>query len=392
MFTVLSVIGTRPEAIKMAPVVKELARHGDEIHSVVCVTGQHRQMLDQVIQLFDIKPQFDLNLMQPNQMLSDLTASLFSRLGEVIREVQPRWILAQGDTTTVLVTALLAYYERISYGHVEAGLRTGDLYRPFPEELNRRIADTTAMVLFAPTQGAYHALRAEGYADERIVVTGNTVVDALIDIASRSYDWASGPLRSLPNDRKLVVITAHRRESFGDPFRDLCSAIRDLALRFQADGFHFVYPVHLNPNVRRPVSEILTGLDNVSLIEPLDYLSLVHLMKRAVLILTDSGGIQEEAPSFKVPVLVMRDTTERPEGIQAGVARLVGTSRDRIFAEASRLLSDPREMTSMRMSVNPYGDGKAAEKIVSRLIEQEKRDGSTADLNSLANVQRLTVS
>jgi UDP-N-acetylglucosamine 2-epimerase len=369
MLTVLSVIGTRPEAIKMAPVVKELARHPDRVRSLVCSTGQHRQMLDQVLGLFRIDPDFDLNLMQDDQTLSRLTAALFSALDGVVEQCKPDWVLAQGDTSTVLVAGLVTYYCRVRFGHVEAGLRTGDLYRPFPEEMNRVVADRLADLLFAPTHRSRQTLLREGHPENRVLVTGNTVIDALQEVASYPYDWSSGPLSFLCPGKRLVLITAHRRESFGEPFREICSAIRELAVAFESDDLHFVYPVHLNPNVQRPVRDILSGLANVSLLEPLDYLSLVHLMKRSTLILTDSGGIQEEAPGLKVPVLVMRDTTERPEGVEAGVVRLVGTSRRRIVGEASRLLRDPEALAAMTKGANPYGDGHAAERIVAALLK-----------------------
>jgi UDP-N-acetylglucosamine 2-epimerase len=370
MLTVLSVIGTRPEAIKMAPVIKEFGKHSDRMRSVVCVTGQHRQMLDQVLSLFDIQPDHDLNIMQPDQALSQLTADLFESLDSVVKGVNPDWILAQGDTTTVLVAALVAFYHQVSFGHVEAGLRTSDRRKPFPEEINRRLADVVADAYFAPTERARQALLREGCPPQNIYVTGNTVIDALLDVVTRHYDWASGPLAILPDESRIVLITAHRRESFGEPFKELCEAIRQLAEMFADEGVHFVYPVHLNPNVRRPVQVILSGLPNVSLLEPLDYLSLVHLMRRSTLILTDSGGIQEEAPSLGVPVLVMRDTTERPEAIEAGVVRLVGTQRDRIVAEAERLLRAPAAYRDMTTKINPYGDGKAASRIVSILLER----------------------
>ncbi len=372
MLTVLSVVGTRPEAIKMAPVIKELRKYPDRIRSLVCSVGQHREMLDQVLELFQIKPEYNLNLMKPDQSLSQLTASLFKELDWVVGEVKPDWILAQGDTTTVFVTAMVAFYQGVAFGHVEAGLRTGDKRRPFPEEVNRRIADIIADVYFAPTEIARQALILEGCPEKDIYVTGNTVVDALNEIISRKYDWYSGPLSNVPCDKRLVLITAHRRESFGKPFKELCLAIRELALKFANDRVHFVYPVHLNPNVRRPVNDILSGLSNVSLIEPLDYLSLVHLMKRSTLILTDSGGIQEEAPSLGIPVLVMRDKTERPEGVIAGVVKLVGTKKDRIVSETEKLLSDSNAYASMAKKANLYGDGKASSKIVSILLERSK--------------------
>jgi len=370
MLTVLNVFGTRPEAIKMAPVIMELGKYSNRVRSVICSVAQHREMLDQVLSVFEIKPDYDLDLMQPDQSLSQLTASLFAGLDPVVSEVKPDWILAQGDTTTVFVAAMVAFYHGIAFGHVEAGLRTGDKLRPFPEEINRRLADLVATAYFAPTENARQALLREGCSERDIYVTGNTVVDALNDAASREYDWKSGPLARLPLDKRLVLITAHRRESFGDPFRELCLAIRDLSRIFANDGVHFIYPVHLNPNVRQPVRDILSGLSNVSLIEPLDYLSLVHLMKRSTLILTDSGGIQEEAPGLRIPALVMRDTTERPEGIEAGVVRLVGTQHCRIIAEAEKLLRNPAEHAAMATGINPYGDGKAAKRIVSILLER----------------------
>jgi UDP-N-acetylglucosamine 2-epimerase (non-hydrolysing) len=363
---VLSVIGTRPEAIKMAPVVRELARRGDEITSVVCVTGQQREMLDQVLASFEIRPNHDLNVMRPNQLLSDLTSILFSGLDPVVRELKPDWVLAQGDTTTVLVASMVAFYNRARFGHVEAGLRTGDKHHPFPEEVNRRVADVVADAFFAPTERARQALLLEGAAPEKVIVSGNTVVDALLAIAARPFDWASSPFAILGGDASLVLVTAHRRESFGEAFEAMCLALRDLAARFTDK--HFVYPVHLNPNVRQPVRKILSGIANFHLIEPVDYLTMVQLMKRACLILTDSGGVQEEAPSFGVPVLVMRETTERPEGVEAGVVKLVGTQRDRIVTEASKVLAMPSRGGDCKRGPNPYGDGKAAPRIVDFLL------------------------
>ncbi len=368
MFTVLTVLGTRPEAIKMAPVLRELARHENRIHSLVCSTGQHRQMLDQVLDLFAIRPDFDLGVMRPNQTLPQLTAALFQRLDPVLDRAQPDWVLAQGDTTTVFVAAVSAYYKGARFGHVEAGLRTGDKLRPFPEEIHRRLAGVVADLHFAPTETARQALLRENVPDSSIVVTGNTVVDAVQEIASRPYDWNAGPLAWLPRDRRLVTITAHRRESFGAPFRDLCRAIRDLAERYASQGVHFIYPVHLNPNVQAPVLEILSDLANVSLIEPLDYLSLVHLLKRSVLVLTDSGGIQEEAPSLGTPVLVLRDTTERPEGLASGLLKLVGTRPESIVSEAAALLERGRPPANTPPAINPYGDGHAAARIVQALL------------------------
>lgn len=376
MLTVLSIIGTRPEAIKMAPVIHELARCGDSIRSVVCVTAQHREMLDQILKLFAICPDYDLDLMRPDQDLTQLTSDLLLALAPVVKEVAPDWIFAQGDTTTVLAAALTAFYRKIPFGHVEAGLRTGDLEHPFPEELNRRFADSVATLLFAPTERNRQELLNEGFSEDRIRVTGNTVVDALLEVSKRPFDFSSFPLTDLPNERTLVLITAHRRESFGPQLREICYAIRELASRFPE--VQFVYPVHPNPHVLRPVSEILAGTANVSLIAPVDYQSMVQLMKRASLILTDSGGIQEEAPSLGVPVLVMRKTTERPEGVAAGVVRVVGTERQSIVAAATHLLESPSARAEMRGSVNPYGDGQAAQRIVKALLDYEtwKQNGA----------------
>ncbi|MCE9609824.1 MAG: UDP-N-acetylglucosamine 2-epimerase (non-hydrolyzing) [Chthoniobacter sp.] len=366
MIKVLTVIGTRPEAIKMAPVIKELARYPDRVKSVVCVTGQHRHMLDQVLGLFEIKPDIDLDLMEKNQSLAKLTANLFASLDRVMTDVQSSWVLAQGDTTTVLAASLVAFYHRIRFGHVEAGLRTGDRRQPFPEEINRRVADLVADAFFVPTERARDALLGEACHPDHIFVTGNTVVDALVEVAAKPCPPGVIPVC---DDRPFVLITAHRRESFGEPFRELCEAIRELAVRFRR--VHFLYPVHLNPNVRAPVNEILSCLDNVSLVEPLDYFAMIQTMKRATLILTDSGGVQEEAPSLRVPVLVMRETTERPEAVENGTAKLVGTSRIRIVAEAAALLESPVARSKMATGVNPYGDGKAAARIVSVLLNSE---------------------
>ena len=374
MLKVLSILGTRPEAIKLAPVIRELNER-DNVRSIVCVTAQHREMLDQILDLFAIRPDYDLDLMKPDQDLTLLTANLLEGLSPVVDEVKPDWILAQGDTTTVLAAALIAFYRRVSFAHVEAGLRTNDLQNPFPEEMNRRMADGVASLLFAPTEQNRQNLLSEGIPDEKILVTGNTVVDALIEISSRSMDLISPPLSDLPSNRRLVLVTAHRRESFGPRLREICLAVRELALRFEAQGIHFVYPMHLNPNVRRPVSEILSGISNLSLIEPVDYHTMVYLMKRSLLILTDSGGIQEEAPSLRVPVLVMRQTTERPEGVEAGVVRVVGTERSAIVAEAAYLIENPQARAEMTSGQNPYGDGKASGRIVNALLKRSSEIG-----------------
>lgn len=374
MRTVLSILGTRPEAIKMAPVIRALEAKPDALESVLCSTGQHREMLDQALRLFDLRPDVELDVMAPDQTLAALTARLFEKLDGVVQATRPAWVLAQGDTTSVLVASLIAYYHRIPFGHVEAGLRTGDRHRPFPEEVNRCVADVVGDLLFAPTPRAQSSLLREGVCPDRIRMTGNTVVDALQMVADRTYDWDVGPLKAVPRDRDLVLVTAHRRESFGSPFEQICRAVRDLADAFGKRGVHFVYPVHLNPRVRKPVQAWLTGAANISLLEPLDYLPLVQLMKAAKLVLTDSGGIQEEAPALGVPVLVLRDTTERPEGVETGVARLVGTDYQRIVSETTKLLGNERELARMAHRENPYGDGRAGQRIVDALLSWS-RDG-----------------
>lgn len=363
MLKVTVVVGTRPEAIKMAPVIRELQAQRDRIHPTVISTGQHRQMLDSAFGLFGIRPDFDLAVMRPNQSLAGLTAALVNELDRQIASDVPHWILGQGDTSTVLAASLVAFYRGIRFGHVEAGLRTGDLAHPFPEELNRRVADLVSSLYFAPTLRARDNLLREGVPADQILVTGNTVVDALLSVSALPFDRTTSVLSRLPAGARLVLVTAHRRESFGQPFRDLCEAIRDLASTFSEAAF--VYPVHLNPNVRTPVMEILQGLPNVYLVEPFDYLEMVQVMKASALILTDSGGIQEEAPTFGVPVLVMRQTTERPEGVEAGFVTLVGTDRRQIVAVASEHLAHGSGRLEGK---NPYGDGQAARRIVTALL------------------------
>lgn len=376
----------------MAPVIKELERFPAAIRSVVCSVGQHRQMLDQVMDLFGLVPDYELSVMEADQQLPRLTAKLFTALDAVITEVRPDWILAQGDTTTVFVAAMEAFYRGSAFGHVEAGLRTGNRRQPYPEEINRRIADLVADAHFAPTESARGALLAEGCPDDNIFVTGNTVIDALYDVADRDYRWDDGPLAAVPQDRRLVLITAHRRESFGRPFRELCLAIRDLARRFADSGVHFVYPVHLNPNVRQPVMSLLSDVPNVSLLEPIDYQSLAHLLQRSVLVLTDSGGIQEEAPAFQIPVIVMRDATERPEGVASGLVTLVGTNRDRIVEAAASVLSTPPRATVGTRAASPYGDGKAAGRIVSVLLQRANQPAQTSapTVARMATVKSVT--
>lgn len=359
---VLSVFGTRPEAIKMAPVVAALAAD-DRFDSRVCVTAQHREMLDDVLGLFAIEPDHDLAVMQPGQTPNEVAAAVLSRIDPVLRSEAPDWVLVQGDTTTVMATALAAFHLRIRVGHVEAGLRTGDRWQPFPEEVNRRVATLVTDLHFAPTERARDNLLREAVADEDVILTGNTVIDALLDVAARPFEPAGSVLQGIPfEDRRVVLVTSHRRENFGAPLRSICTAVADLARAYEGD-VHVVYPVHPNPQVQAAVSETLVGVDGVTLLSPLDYLSLVQLMKRSHLILTDSGGIQEEAPSLGVPVLVLRDVTERPEAIDIGAARIVGADAEVIGKEARRLLDDPQAYAAMAKGVNPYGDGHAAERI-----------------------------
>ena len=445
---ILSVFGTRPEAVKMAPVVHEL-RHTEGIESFVCVTAQHREMLDQVLNLFDIRPDIDLDLMRENQPLAELSARIFTDLDPVLEKLKPDWVLVQGDTTTVAITALMAYYRRIRVGHVEAGLRTHDKWQPFPEEINRRVAGVTADLHFAPTEWSRQNLLREGVPDSAIAVTGNPVIDALNVVAKQeepeevghllqklnitchceepmveypersegvsrprrrsdlhaSEEIASLRLRSpVPaahrpafgaglaqagqasgldtaeehrlldhprsdTGKRLILVTAHRRENFGKPLENICAALKELAGRGDVE---IIYPVHLNPNVQGPVYRLLGDMPHVTLLSPLDYLPLVHLMKRSTIVLTDSGGIQEEAPAFGVPVLVLREVTERPEGIEAGVLKLVGTATRLIVQEANRLLDDPVAYASMARASNPFGDGHAAERIVQALLTYYK--------------------
>jgi len=363
---VLSIFGTRPEAIKMAPVIKALGKQSGQIENIVCVTAQHRQMLDQVLSLFDIVPGYDLNLMRPDQTLAQITATSLTELDRVISQEKPDWVLTQGDTTTAMIGTLAAFYHRVRIGHVEAGLRTWDKFQPFPEEVNRKIADAVCDLHFAPTQMSRENLLRESVRDASIIVTGNTVIDALLEVAAKDFDWQASELAAIPRDKRIILVTAHRRENFGQPFRQICQALKEIATRF-AD-VHLVYPVHLNPNVQQVVHDELLGVENITLLKPLDYLPLVQLMKASHLVLTDSGGLQEEAPGLGKPVLVLREVTERPEGVAAGTVKLVGTDEDRIVSETVRLLTDSTEYARMAQAVNPYGDGKASERIVTSLL------------------------
>lgn len=368
--TIMTIVGTRPEAVKLSPVILELGRHPERVRSVVCATAQHREMLDQVLRLFDIAPHFDLDVMQPDQRLPDLTARLLVALDRVIEQVQPDWVLVQGDTTTVLAASLVAFYHRVRVGHVEAGLRSHDKFQPFPEEINRRIADVLADLYFAPTEAARSNLRREGVPDDRIVVTGNPALDALRLVADRADLSRLDPLIGDLDGKRLILVTAHRRENFGRPLSRICRALRTLAARY-GDAVRIVYPVHFNPNIAGPARELLGDVPNITLIEPVDYATMIALMKRADLILTDSGGIQEEAPSLHKPVLILREVTERHEVVALGAARLVGSDEDLIVNETARLLEDTDAYRRMASVPNPYGDGHASERIVEAILRAE---------------------
>lgn len=383
MKKIMLVFGTRPEAIKMAPLVKEFEKYPNDFQTIVCVTGQHREMLDQVLNLFEIKPHYDLNIMKQGQDLYDVTARVLVGLRDVLKEAQPDVVLVHGDTTTSTAAALAAFYQQIPVGHVEAGLRTHDIYSPWPEEMNRMITGRIATYHFSPTQLSRQNLLNENVSDKSIIVTGNSVIDALYWVVDKikndealnhelkeilrnvGYD-----VNRLNNGRKLVLITGHRRENFGDGFINMCTAIKDLTKNYP--DVDFVYPMHLNPNVRKPIHEVfgedLSNLGNMFFIEPLEYLSFVYLMEKSTIVLTDSGGIQEEAPGLGKPVLVMRDTTERPEALEAGTVKLVGTNYDKIVTEVSTLLEDESYYKKMSQAVNPYGDGLACSRIVDALL------------------------
>lgn len=373
MIKILSVFGTRPEAIKMAPVVETL-KNDPRFDSRVCVTGQHRQMLDQVLELFEIVPNYDLNIMKPGQDLTDVTIGILQGLRDVFTQFKPDYVLVHGDTATTLSTTIAAYYHQVKVGHVEAGLRTNNIYSPWPEEGNRKVTGSLANLHFAPTSTSQNNLLAENVPADTIVVTGNTVIDALFmvrDKLNNDPELQSGFVKQfdfLKTGRRLVLITGHRRESFGDGFERICQAISELAIKFF--DVDFVYPVHLNPNVREPVNRFLSGQPNIFLIEPQDYLPFVYLMDRSDVILTDSGGIQEEAPSLGKPVLVMRDTTERPEAVKAGTVKLVGTDVSRIINEVSILLTDHQAYKKMSVAHNPYGDGTASQRILDAIAGQ----------------------
>ena len=379
MKKVMLVFGTRPEAIKMCPLVKEFQKHSSDFETIVCVTGQHREMLDQVLNIFDVTPDYDLNIMKQGQDLYDVTARVLVGIRDILKEVQPDVVLVHGDTTTSTASALAAFYQQIPVGHVEAGLRTHNIYSPWPEEINRQITGRIATYNFAPTPLSKSNLLREGINEDSITVTGNTVIDALYWVVDKIktdaelqkdldavLDNAGYDVARLSDGKKLVLITGHRRENFGDGFINMCTAIKDLTKKYPE--VDFVYPMHLNPNVRKPIHEVfgedLSNLGNMFFIEPLEYLSFVHLMSKSTIVLTDSGGIQEEAPGLGKPVLVMRDTTERPEALEAGTVKLVGTNYEKIVTEVSRLIDDSEYYDTMSKAVNPYGDGLACERIV----------------------------
>ncbi|NMM78786.1 non-hydrolyzing UDP-N-acetylglucosamine 2-epimerase [Acidovorax sp. SRB_24] len=370
---VLTVFGTRPEAIKMAPLVKALEAH-PHIEARVCVTGQHRQMLDQVLSLFDIVPDYDLDIMQPQQTLSNITSQILLTLEPVLQNFAPDLVLVHGDTSTTLAAALAAYYQKIAVGHVEAGLRTGNIYSPWPEEANRRLTGSLATWHFSPTLQTQENLRKENVPNDHILVTGNTVIDALLLVTNKLRNQPElekqfmDAFNFVRKNARMILITGHRRENFGDGFERICQAIQNLATKYPETDF--VYPVHLNPNVREPVNRLLKNLSNVHLIEPQEYLPFVYLMTRAHLILTDSGGIQEEAPSLGKPVLVMRESTERPEAVAAGTVKLVGTDSGAIVREVMRLMDDQNAYDEMAYAHNPYGDGKASERIVEFIAQR----------------------
>jgi len=374
MKKVMFIFGTRPEAIKMAPVIIEIRKYAQYLKSIVVVTAQHRQMLDPILSLFGIRVDFDLDIMREDQKLSEVTIRAMGGISKVIEEVKPDFVLVQGDTSTTLIGALAAFYHRLPIGHVEAGLRTRDKYNPFPEEMNRHITSVLADLHFAPTVQAKENLLNEGIYPEAIYVTGNTVIDALLMIVKKDYQFEVPSLNKIDFHRKVILITAHRRENFGIPLKNICQAI--VCLINQYPGIEVIYPVHLNPNIQKVVKDILIDLPRVHLVEPLDYQLFVNLMSKSYLILTDSGGIQEEAPSLGKPVLVMRKTTERPEGVKAGTVRIVGTEVDNIVKEVSKLLDSSSEYNAMAKAVNPYGDGKSASRIVKILLtaSQSMRD------------------
>lgn len=371
MLKVLTIFGTRPEAIKMAPVINELKRHTEKATVKVCVTAQHRELLDQVLDLFNIDVDYDLNIMKEDQSLFQLSSRMMMSLEKILQKERPDICLVQGDTTSAFLAGLAASYLKIRIGHIEAGLRTYDKSQPFPEEINRHLLSVLSDFHFAPTESAQNNLLQENIPSNKIFVTGNTVIDALLSVVGDDYEFKIPELRNIDFNKRIILVTLHRRESFGRPFEEMCQALREL--RSENDAIEIVYPVHLNPNVQKPVNKILQGKIGIHLIHPLDYKNFAQLLKKSYLVLTDSGGIQEEAPSLGKPVLVMRENTERPEAVQAGVAALVGIKRDHILAKVNGLLNSKTDYDKMAKATNPFGDGKAAERVVKILLENCKQ-------------------
>ena len=371
MMKVLIVCGTRPEVIKVAPVIKEFKKFPKEFVCKVCITGQHREMIDPLLKLFDIRADYDLNLMKANQDLEHITTTVLHEIGKIIDQEKFDYLFVQGDTTTAMAASLAAFYKRVKVGHIEAGLRTWNKFHPYPEEVNRKIIDSVSDLYFAHTDAAKQNLLNEGVDPKHIEVTGNTVIDALLDAASREFSFQGTELeRILASDRKIILVTAHRRENAGEPILNICAAMKEIAVRFK-DEVTFIYPVHLNPNIKVPVNKMLQGIDNIILTAPMDYLPFVHLMKRSYFVLTDSGGLQEEAPSIGKPVLVMRETTERPEGVAAGCVEVIGTETSMVVQKINELLEDKQKYERMSKAVNPYGDGQASKKILQRLLREK---------------------
>jgi len=367
---ILIVFGTRPEAIKMAPVIGEFRKYPAQFNCKVCVTGQHRQMIDPLLKLFNIKPDYDLNIMKANQNLEHITTTVLTEIGRLIEKEKPDYLFVQGDTTTAMAAALAAFYRKIKVAHVEAGLRTWDKQHPFPEEVNRRIIDSVSDLYFAHTEDAKKNLLNEGVDSKGIEVTGNTVIDALLETAKKPCTFKGTVLEKLPRDKRIILMTAHRRESFGQPIANICQAVKKLA-RQRSKEIFFVYPVHLNPNIKKPVYEILGNIENVLLTQPLEYLLLVHLIKKSYFVLTDSGGLQEESPSLGKPVLVLRQTTERPEGVRAGCVEVIGTDVAKIMRKVAELLDNKAKYKKMSKARNPYGDGQASKRIIQRLLREK---------------------
>jgi len=370
MLKIATVFGTRPEVIKIAPVIREFNKYPQKLSCFNCVTGQHRHMIDSLLKLFNIKVDCDLNIMQENQSLEYITIAVLTKMKDIFLKEKPDYLLVQGDTTTAMAASLAAFYHKIKIAHIEAGLRTWDKFNPYPEEVNRRIIDSLSDLCFAHTQKAKQNLIKEGVSENKIEVTGNTVIDILIEMTEKDFNPKGSPLEKITlNEKKVILVTAHRRENFGQPISNICEAIREIAVKCDSE-ISVIYPVHLNPNVHKPVYTLLENLKNVFLIEPLEYEPFVQLMKKSYLILTDSGGIQEEAPSLGKPVLVLREVTERPEAVDAGVVKVIGTNVETIIKETLSLLRNKNKYESMSKAINPYGDGKASKRIVQRLLKE----------------------